>query len=432
MSLTNLNFENEIDVRARKALLSELWTKDNDGTFFRVGPSGAPVNLPSYLKTNSVEISGVANTKTVIDENSVDVNDLTAVKGTSLTPTTLTFGDSGGNVTFTKSSADAANKLAAGIAAAQNTIIGDGRTLLVWNSLTNGIIRTNNMKLIKNSAEYSTLEPSALAVVNNSLGSSCTISPTKFVSTDASKNLLILGSSNVIYGQATTPSGNILDTNATYTSLTKQGLNIKEASLPTVVLARDDIVVTNNLKAVASAPTIASSRMVTFDTVAKTFNYAPIPSGGAVTLPKTYYKTVTVNDFPAVNATLNGFVLGQERAVKTYALNSGDKLVFAFDFSPHIKYDTWYVVGLALENIGLKSIIKASHIPYRLGDVGNAVQTCYVNGTAFTSGAFTVQPYHIAFKVTKSGKTSSDDFTGYVEFHKILHDSSIADTITPT
>jgi hypothetical protein len=430
MSLTNLNFENEIDVRARKALISDLWTRDSGGEFFKVTPGGGSTILPSYLKSNSVEISGVSNNKTVLDENSVDVNDLSAGTGTSLTPTSLTFGDSGGNVTFTKSSADTANKLASGIAATQNTVLGDGRTLLVWNSPTNGIIRTNNMKLIKNSAEYSTLEPSALAVVNNSLGSSCTISPSKFVSTDASKNLLILGSSNVIYGQATTPSGNVLDTNATYTSLTKQGLNIKEAALPTAVLARDDVIVANKLATVSKVfgPS-AAYEMVIYNPTTKAFGYATTPSS-APTLPKTYYKSVTTNDFPSMNDSFTAFLTARE--VKTYALNSGDRLIFDFGATPYVKFETWYLVGLALENPGFKSLIKASHVPYRQTDVGTTVQCCYVGGLGFGGGGFTVQPYHIAFKISQAGKNNAQDFTGYIEFHKLLHDSSTADTITPT
>lgn len=59
MSLTNLNFENEIDVRARTALISDLWTKDSNGEFFKVSPDGGGgAVLPSYLKPSSVAMPG--------------------------------------------------------------------------------------------------------------------------------------------------------------------------------------------------------------------------------------------------------------------------------------------------------------------------------------------------------------------------------------
>lgn len=277
MSLTNLNFENQIDVRARKALISDLWTRDSEGEFFKVTPGGgsgggdvpywvkmnkaelgdssqmtmldsygldvidnttnkaveltasaltmgdtsgnssldkrsidaanrvkniaqdmAPAGkkvllynaatsgitysdgsafLPSYLKTNSVEISGTG-TKTSVRDYNVEVNNSTAGKGTVLGASALTFLDTLATpVTFSSTSADAANKLATGIASSINNTLGDGRTLLSWNALNNSIIKTMNVKLTKTSQEYSTLEPTKLAVVNTTAATSCAVGP---------------------------------------------------------------------------------------------------------------------------------------------------------------------------------------------------------------------------------------------------------------
>jgi hypothetical protein len=238
MSLTNLNFENEIDVRARKALISDLWTRDSDGEFFKVTPAGgsggtlpywvkmnkaelgdpsqktvldsfgldvidnttgksseltalaltigdssgnsvldkgsvdaanrvktiaqdmAPTGkkvllydaaskgitygdgtafLPSYLKTNSVEVSG-AGTKTSVRDYNIELSNTTAGKGSILGASSLVFLDSLATpVTFTSASADASNKLATGIASSINNTLGDGRSLLSWNSLGNNL-----------------------------------------------------------------------------------------------------------------------------------------------------------------------------------------------------------------------------------------------------------------------------------------------------
>lgn len=286
MSLTNLNFENEIDLRARKALISDLWTRDSEGEFFKVTPGGgsgggdvpywvkmnkaelgdqsqmtvldsfgldvidhttnkaveltasaltmgdtsgnsildkgsvdaanrvkniaqdmAPTGkkvllynattsgitygdgtafLPGYLKTNSVEISGTG-TKTSVRDYNIELNNTTAGKGTILGPSSLVFLDSLATpVTFSSTSADAANKLATGIASSINNTLGDGRSLLSWNSLGNNIIKTMNVKLTKTSQEYSTLEPTKLAVYNTTAVTSCAVGPASVTITESS------------------------------------------------------------------------------------------------------------------------------------------------------------------------------------------------------------------------------------------------------
>jgi hypothetical protein len=294
MSLTNLNFENEIDVRARKALISDLWTRDSEGEFFKVTPGGggsgdlpywvkmnkaelgdqsqkavldsfglavvdnttnkaaeitasgltigdssgnsvldknsvdaanrvkniaqdmAPTGkkvllynattsgitygdgtafLPSYLKTNSVEISG-AGTKTSVRDYNIELSNTAAGKGAILGASSLVFLDSlASPVTFTSASADAANKLATGIASSINNTLGDGRSLLSWNSLGNNIIKTMNVKLTKTSNEYSTLEPTKLAVYNTTTATSCAVSPANVTITESGVPSVLTGAS---------------------------------------------------------------------------------------------------------------------------------------------------------------------------------------------------------------------------------------------
>lgn len=291
MSLTNLNFENEIDVRARKALISDLWTRDSEGEFFKVTPGGgsggtlpywvkmnkaelgdqsqkavldsfgldvidnttgksseltalaltmgdsvldknsvdaanrvkniaqdmAPTGkkvllydaaskgitygdgaafLPSYLKTNSVEISGASGTKTSVRDYNIELSNTAAGKGAILGASSLVFLDSLATpVTFTSASADASNKLATGIASSINNTLGDGRSLLSWNSLGNNIIKTMNVKLTKTSNEYSTLEPTKLAVYNTTTATSCAVGPANVTITESGVPSVLTGAS---------------------------------------------------------------------------------------------------------------------------------------------------------------------------------------------------------------------------------------------
>jgi hypothetical protein len=394
------------------------------------GGGGGGGELPSYLKPNSVEIAG-AGTNTILDSNSVDVNDTAGNTGSSLTSTALTFGDSGGNNALTKTSVIAANRLATGTAAATVVNMNSEQTLLIWNNLSNAVAKSNTIQLTKSGAvEYAQLAPTSISVQNSTTGTRAYVTPQVIYNNTSTKLVASLKHGTLTCGTGVNAVESTIDTSLPYIELKADQLAFRTSSTAFNLL-REDVIITNNLKALTNTTPTAPSKMVIYNTATGVYNHTALPSA-APTLPKTYFRSVTVADFPAVNASLTAFVSGQERAVKTYTFGDGERIVFDFGGATFIKYETWYVVGLAQAAPGFKSIIKATHVPYRLTDVGTTIQSCYVSGTAFTSGAFTVQPYHIAFKISKSGKTASDDFSGNIEFHKVLHDASLAPSITPT
>lgn len=435
MSITNLLFENEIDLRARKTLFDEVWTKDSFGEFFKItssGGGGGGGELPSYLKHNSVEITG-AGTNTVLDSNSVDVNDTAGNTGSSLSSTALTFGDSGGNIALTKSSVIAANQLATGTAAATAVNMNSEQSLLTWNNLSNSVAKSNTIQLTKSgAAEYSQLAPTSISVQNNTTGARAYVTPQVIYNNTFTKRVASLKNGTLTCGTGVNAVDSTIDTSLPYIELKADQLAFRTSST-THNLLREDVIITNNLKALTNTTPTAANKMVLYNTATGVYNHTALPSASP-TLPKTYFRSTTLNDYPALSGSLTSFLVGQERAVKTYTIGDDERIVFDFGGSPFIKYERWYVIGLAMENPGLKSIIKSRHVPYRLTDLGTPteVQCCYVGGTAITSGGFTVQPFHIAFKAVKSGKTSTDDFSGYIEFHKVLHDASTAPTIVPT
>jgi hypothetical protein len=120
MSITNALFPNEIDLRARKSIFEEVWTKALDSEeYVRLipGGGGTPGELPYYLKTNSIKIDGdgsetlvtsnLISTKasevtTSVSPSAVSVENFGNSTGSELSSTALTFGDTAGNVSLTK------------------------------------------------------------------------------------------------------------------------------------------------------------------------------------------------------------------------------------------------------------------------------------------------------------------------------------------
>jgi hypothetical protein len=128
MSITNALFPNEIDLRARKSIFEEVWTKTLDSEeYVRLIPGGGtPGELPYYLKTNSIKIDGdgsetlvtsnlistqASEATTSVSPSAVSVENFGNSTGSELSSTALTFGDTAGNVSLTKAGVDTVSRL---------------------------------------------------------------------------------------------------------------------------------------------------------------------------------------------------------------------------------------------------------------------------------------------------------------------------------
>ena len=428
MSIFNDAYSNEFRARFAKVTAEEVWTKDEiSGEYFRVAPGGDGGTLPYYLKPNAVEITGgVFNTQ--IDGNSIGVNNTSIDTGSLLESSTLTFGDISGNVILNKNDIRAANKLYAAINGSVNSVATTDQSLLIYDASASTLKRSSAISLSTSATNFNKISTTGLVMQNPSL-SYATIQPNNISLANISKQMVRIKDGSLTLGASTATDGAfVLDTTQPYLNLQTSSIALRTAAT-THILYKEDIAVTNNLKGLVNAAPGGTSKMVTYNTSTGVYNHTALPSAAPV-VPKTYYRTVTVDDFPCMNDAFTGF--RDSRPVKTYAFGDNERIIFDFSTGTKIKYDRWYIVGLAMENAGLKSLIKASHIPYRYSEANSptTVSCCYYGGTAFTDGVNTVQPYHIAFGVSKSGKTITDDFTGYIEFHKVLHDASTAPTPT--
>jgi hypothetical protein len=258
-------------IRAKKVMASENKTRDGTGEYFRVTPSGGGGDLPYYLKQNNI-LMGAGVINSVMDVDSFDVNGGTLgdAKGASLRADSLIFGDNSGNSTFTKADVDALKYIQTGaMVSTKNESL--GHNLVLYNPTTKNLCRANTFTL------------------GNAL-----------VGVYASMYEISVQSSATRYLRMTGGSGFQAIDGVLNSQLSHDRISFGNAS-GYKSLDRDDVTITNNLKALATKTIDSNSKMMLYDSTTKAFNFTDIPAG--ITLPY-YLETSRIKTKSGTNGVL--------------------------------------------------------------------------------------------------------------------------------
>ncbi len=339
MSITNTLFPNEIDLRARKSIFEEVWTKAVDSEeYIRLipGGGGTPGELPYYLKANSIKVDGGDGSETLVTSNlittqaagvtaaispsTVSVENSGNSTGSELSSTALTFGDTAGNVSLTKLGVDTVSRLQTSESA---TVLNNavGTLPIVYNPITKAFNQSRALQLL--SADGNT----RTNITTASFRSDMPNNPARFFMSGISAGVthnealyrLFAGAfaSGIVHRNTTTNKGSVMkedsvtvgdvngdaiSTTGNWGKLAESSLSFKDSS-GTVVLDKGDVGVTNKLKALTAATSGANSKMLIYDTGTSAFNYTDIPSGGAGVLPSYLQDT-----YIRMQAPTNGYI----------------------------------------------------------------------------------------------------------------------------
>jgi hypothetical protein len=225
---------NPVRIRGQDCKFENVYQKNNlTGEYERVGGGGG--DLPYYLKPNSIDI----------DEGTA---------GTELTATALTFGDAAGNASIDKAKVQILTDIKTMLEATPEA--GVNNILMGYNPTTKKMVRNPPLAMLYTSSTANLgMTPTSLFITGPT--SSVNITPTS----------LRVG-----------PSAQWILLNCT--TVTNPMLSLKKSGV-TVNLEYEDILTTNNLKALTAGAPGVNSKMLIYDTVTKAFNHATIPSGSA-------------------------------------------------------------------------------------------------------------------------------------------------------
>lgn len=313
MSFTNPLFPNSIDLRARKTIFDEVWTKALDSEeYVRLLPGdGGPSEIPYYLKANSIKIDGegetmvtsnlittqAAGVTTSISPSAVSVENIDNTTGSELSSTALTFGDTGGNVSLTKLGVDTVSRLQTSETATA-LVNAAGTFPLVYNPTTKAFGQSRALQLLSADGNYRTNITTATTrndMPNNSARYFMSGIPSGVTHNEVNFRLYAGAfPTGIVHRNLNTNKGTVakedsftvgdmnfdaISTTGNWGKLAETSLSFKDSS-GTVVLDKADIVATNKLKALTTATAGANSKMLIYDTGTSAFNYTDIPSGG--------------------------------------------------------------------------------------------------------------------------------------------------------
>jgi hypothetical protein len=257
MSLYNYDSANEFKVRLNALRAEDIYQKNHTtGEFERVGGGGGSTDLPYYLKPNSI-LMGAGVVNTVMDSDSIDVNGGTVGNaiGTSLRADSLIFGDNSGNSSFTKADIDALKYIQTGAMVSTKNESWD-HNLVLYNPTTKNLCRASTF----------------------------TLGPSPALNVHMSMYEISVQSSLTRYLRMTGGSGFQAVEGVLNAQLSHDRISFGSAS-GYKTLNRDDIIVTNNLKALVNRTPDSNSKMLIYDSTTKAFNFTDIPA--SVALP--YY-----------------------------------------------------------------------------------------------------------------------------------------------
>jgi hypothetical protein len=290
MSITNTLFPNEIDVRARKATFEEAWVKDEtSGEYTKLipgGGGGGGGTLPYYLKANSIKVDGSDVSSTLITPNNIStqasglstnispstlgIENFTNNTATELSATSLIFADINGNSTLTKAGVDTVSRLQTSETATA-LVNATGTNPIVYNPTTKAFNQSRALQLLSADGNYRT--NITTASFRNDMPNNSARFFMSGISSGVTHNevnyRLYAGafSSGIVHRNLNTNKGIVakedsftvgdmnfdaISTTGNYGKLDISSLSFKDSS-GTVVLDKDDVGVTNKLKALTTA-----------------------------------------------------------------------------------------------------------------------------------------------------------------------------------
>lgn len=437
----------------------EYWVKDPvTGDYIPLsGGGGTPGELPYYLKANSIKVEG-EGTSTLIDSNSIDVNDLTEEKGASLLADRLIFGESGNNSSLTKGDVDFYSKLknVEDGALITNTTAAAGTVPVVYNPTTKAFAKSRVVYLEESGSTLAYMTPTSFKTQLSATNSVSVSVYNGIISDNGTHRFRVAnGVGGLGYRNKASLKGTHMDETAiTVGDMTGDGfyatgkhLRLFENSLllkdavETVVMNKGDVKITNNLKALSGITPGANSKMVVIDTTTGTYNHADIPSGGSAPTGNVY--TLTIPAYSGTTSFLPHFSGDTVTELDTpvgpatlrrYLLNIGDTLILKTAGSPQddlcLYYNTWYCVAISKQALNYTSSKYAAslvNVPINAYAHTIDIASSPINHPAVPLGSilFRINAFNGSVK-----KTNTNRFDGAVVFKVLSYENS--DSPAPT
>jgi hypothetical protein len=295
----NPSFDNEIDIRLNKIKANDIYQLNRSTDEYErvsTGSGGGGADF-YYLKSNNIKIDDVpSNTFTNVDSNSVDVVNNTNNTSSSLLSNKLILGDINGNSELDKASINTTNMIKNNLLLPIETLANEFQELLYYNTSTNDIKKTNSIKLkspaypaYTNKITFSDIILDAVALGSTNIGyyglniySSPNNQRTSIFNSFlniyeiTSKLATILNKESLNIGSYVSSSSTIRN-DMDRVMLNKTSLSFSD-STTSYILNKEDIKVTNKLKALTTKVPDINSKMMIYDDTTKNFNFTDIPS----------------------------------------------------------------------------------------------------------------------------------------------------------